>query len=166
MVFVQHSLRNWGQLSLTGSVCVCSSVVLRFGGLGFDKVWDRVQEIVRGNFHGSPHRRHHSGVGRHAGRLRGGTGPDPADGALMTTSLGKEVLSTSLGARQASDSWCTCVDIVLKVDVLGPPPAFPRCLPLFMYRSISLNFRAVVLRLLSSFIQLRATCLFISHFCT
>jgi hypothetical protein len=44
---------------------------------------------------------------------------------------------------------------LLKVDVLGSPPTFPRCLPLFMYRSISLNLRAVVLRLLSSFIHLR-----------
>jgi hypothetical protein len=44
---------------------------------------------------------------------------------------------------------------LLEVDVLGTPPTFTRCLPLFARCLILLNFRAVVFRLLRSFIQLR-----------
>jgi len=78
-----------GQVTLTGSVCVCCSIVVfhfRFGGPGFDKVWDRVEEIVQGNFHGSFHRRYRFGLARHAGYLRGGVEPD---GAPVTMSAGE-----------------------------------------------------------------------------
>ena len=58
---------------------------LRFGGYRFDKVWDRVEAVVRGNFHGSFHRRHRSGSARHAGCLRRGVAPRAADNAPLTT---------------------------------------------------------------------------------
>lgn len=41
----------------------------RSGGSGFDKVWDRVEKILQGNFHGRIHRRHRFGIARHAGNL-------------------------------------------------------------------------------------------------
>ena len=89
--FTQRSLCNWeDKRALTGSVCVCflPPRFFRSCGTGFDKVWDRVEKILRGNFHGRFHRRHRSGFARHAGYLRAGVQLDAGFCASMTTSFG------------------------------------------------------------------------------
>ena len=79
-----------GQTGADG-ICLCLFSGPRFFrscGTGFDKVWDRVEKILRGNFHGRFHRRHRSGFARHAGYLRAGVQLDAGFCASMTTSFG------------------------------------------------------------------------------